>query len=184
MPQTFTKGPIVPVYPQSANLTYAALYGPEGASQTFVIGDLLTVTSGFLVLAAAAAAVAIRGVALEAGSNLAAGLTSTKYAPFFPGVMFYANLLGAAAADRALVATDMGTAFEVERSTTLIKGTSPGWYVNGAATGTPAANVVSFFGDSTYMPTASAATNEAKVTDVNPRLLFCPLAAQLEMPLA
>lgn len=181
MAQTWTKGPLVPVYPQGANLEFCALYGPEGASQTFVIGDVLTVTSGYLVLGAAAAAVAIRGIAQEAGHNSSAGTDNVKYAPVFPGMFVYANLLGGSAGDEVLAATDMGTAFELERSATLVGGATPGWYINGDATSTPAVKVVSFFADSTYAPNASPYFNEARVGDTNARVLASIMAAQTEM---
>jgi hypothetical protein len=181
MAQTWTKGPLVPVYPQGANLEFCSLYGPEGASQTFVVGDVLTVTSGYLVLGAAAAAVSIFGVAQQAGHNTTAGTYNVQYAPVFPGMFIYANLLGTSAGDEVLAATDLGTAFELERSTTLVGGDSPGWYINGDATGTPAVKVVSFFADPTYAPVASIYANEARVGDTNARVMASIIAAQTGM---
>jgi len=179
MATTFRKDKLKPVFPQGANLEFAALYGPEGLNQTFKSNEVLTSTGGYLVLAAAASAVAWSGVALEDGHNAAAGANNVEYCPAIPGFMFYATaLVVTTAADYTVVATDrmLAAGQEVEQSATLLGTGKPGWYVGvGAVAGTAAAKIVSWIGD---QPQNTSYNQEARVGDINPRVLCSLLAAQ------
>ena len=177
---TWRKGPIVPVYPASNTLEFASFYGPEDATQTFVSGDVLKRVAGFLQVSAspATAAQGIFGVAITVGNNDAvAGTHNARFAPIFPGMFLFGNLLMDAAANGTLAATDFGLSVNLERNANLLGAGKPGWYFNKQTVAQAVAKIVNFYGDPTFMDPASPAAQQAKVGDINARVLACPLAA-------
>lgn len=182
MAATFTKRQLVPVVPDDAYLSFVALYGPEGNSNTCVANDILTrAADGGLDLAATAAAVTMWGIALEAGHNGATvGLYNIKYMPLFPGSCIYINLLGTAAADFVLLATNFGLSYEAERSTTLVGGADPGWYLNSQAAGASSGFlVIDFQGDETLANSTQG--NRAAVGDTNARVKATIVSAETQI---
>lgn len=110
MAKTFRKEQLSVYLLQENTLQYATRTLPEGASQTFVAGAPVVVTSG-LVVEAANPATAIAAFAMKAGQNTTGAFS--KVVPVIDGVAFYANFLAAAGADNVLAAADvMGSGFD------------------------------------------------------------------------
>lgn len=178
MAVTFNKDILRPIFPQDAFLNWAALYGPEGASQTFVYGDVLELASNYLQICGSPAGGAsnrLWGIALQDGNNGSAGANNIKYFPILPGACAHVNVLTTAAADFVLTAAQMGGQYELTRSATLVGGTDPGWYLNTALAVVKSNTIVSFFGD---QPTTSSYAQEARVGDTNARVMICFQAAE------
>lgn len=94
---------------------------PEGASQTFKVGAILTLTAGYVVEAAADSA-RVLGVACEPGQNLASnGLKEAKVIIANDDTIFVGNLAG-----KASSVLDIGLAYSIAKD-----GTTSNWTVDG-----------------------------------------------------
>ncbi len=165
MAKTFPKRALGVRLEDNPVLSYAARWEPEGATQTYVAGAPVVLTAGFIV-EAANPATSMLGIAIEAGHNAAAGAKLAKFLPAIDGLIFYANLLAASAADRALVATDLGTSYRIAKDANLLGTGKPGWYIEATGTST-ACKVVSFRAD-LIVPNEN--DDRAAVGDTNPRV--------------
>jgi hypothetical protein len=125
MAETWPKRPLFAVAPSAAIVGLMERRWPEGASQTFPIGAPLKVSSNTLVEWTAGTDLAALSVA--AGQNTT-GATCAVYF-LVPGIELEGNFLGSAAADNILAAADVGTAFVLAKSTTLLGTGNAGWYV-------------------------------------------------------
>jgi hypothetical protein len=101
--------------------------GPEAASQTFVKGDVLINSSGYLAQASADPVANIVGVAIEDGHNdSSAGTSDIKYTPAIPGMIFKGVVHNASSASLAVIAaTDRFTRYGLARSSTANV-----WYID------------------------------------------------------
>jgi hypothetical protein len=165
MPKTFPKRALGVRLEDSPVLGYAARWEQEGASQTYVAGAPVVITSGYIV-EGANPVTAIMGFAIEAGHNVAAGAALAKFLPAVDGLIFYANLLASAAADRALVATDLGSSYRIAKDSNLLGTGSAGWFIEATGT-TTACKVVSFRAD---LIVPNEVNDRAAVGDTNPRV--------------
>lgn len=94
---------------------------PEGASQTFKVGAILTLTNGYVVEAAADAA-RVLGVASEPGQNLGSnGLKEAKVIIANDDTIFVGCLTG-----KATSVLDVGLAYSIAKD-----GTTNNWTVDG-----------------------------------------------------
>jgi len=120
--------PKLPLRISMPNNSFESLFerdAPEGVSQTFVAGSPLKIVSGQLATWVSPTDGAVVGWSLSPAS----GTTGAKvrYVMHNAGVELEANLLGSAAADRALVATDLFTNYDLV-SGTILPGAATGWY--------------------------------------------------------
>lgn len=146
-------------------MSYWVRYLPEGASQTFVAHAPVVLASG-LVVQAANPATAVLGFAVRAGQNTTAGLVNSEILPAVDGMSIFGNLLTTAAATRNFLAADVGTAFDLALSTTLLGASRPGWYFSAA--GTTSVRVVSRHGD--QFPPNVVNNTFVAVGDTDPRV--------------
>ena len=165
MPKTFPKRPLGVRLEDHPMLSYVARHEPEAASQTYGAGSPVIFNAGFIE-EAANPATAVLGFAIEAGHNRPAGQALAKFLPAIDGLIFYGNLLGGIAADRLLVATDLGASYRLAKSASLLGPGKPGWYIEATGT-TTACKVVSFRADLTV---PNEINDRAEVGDTNPRV--------------
>jgi len=165
MAKTFPKRALGVRLEDSPVLGYAARWEPEGASQTYPAGSPVVFTSGYVV-EAANPVLAIMGFAIEAGHNTTAGAALAKFLPAYDGLIFYGNLLASSAADRTLVATDLGSSFRIAKDSNLLGTGLPGWYIEATGT-TTACKIVSFRAD---LVVPNEVNDRAAVGDTNPRV--------------
>src|SRR5574343_46590 len=103
----------------------------EGASQTFLKGEVLVASSGYAVVGTGAASddqptlATILGVAAEPGRNAAAGLYNVTYTPALPNVVFEGQLMFDAGT--ALAQAHVGAVYGIDV-------TSNKWFVEGDET--------------------------------------------------
>lgn len=146
MPKTFRKQALAVAIPSDAYLGYVSRNLPEGASQTFVSSAPVVITAGFIV-EGANPVTAVGLIALEAAhNNGVAGAVTVKVIPCYHGLVLFGNLLGAAAADNVLAATDLGLNVRLSRSATLLGAASPGWFFEDTAASV-AVKITSFESD-------------------------------------
>lgn len=166
MPKAFPKRPLGVRLEDNPVLSYAARWEPEAANQTYLAGSPVVINAGFIEEAATPAA-SILGFALEGGhNNPVAGASLAKFLPAVSGLIFYANLLGAAAADRALVATDFGASYRLAKAANPFGTGKPGWYIEATAT-TAACKIISFRAD---LIVPNSPKDRAEVGDTNARV--------------
>ena len=106
-----------------------SLTGPEAATQSFKKGALLIDSSGYLA-EGGTDPTNIIGVSEEAASGTTGN--DVRFTPALPNVLFEGRLLGAAAADHVLVATNRYAEYG------LTKDSDGYWYVNVSKTGADA----------------------------------------------
>lgn len=104
---TFIKKQLCAFHLFDPELGYATRRVPEGASQTWVAGAPIVMTSG-LATEAADPVTALYAFALEAGQNTTGA--KTKILPVVDGVAFYGNFLASGGADNTLAAADLDAA--------------------------------------------------------------------------
>lgn len=127
MANTYPKLPLRVGVPSNSFLSLMERAYPEGASQTFPVGSPLKLASGLAVVWVSPTDGALAAFSLTAGQNVASGAV-TKVILAEPHVELEANLLGSAAADYTLAATDLGTAYDLKSAANLLGTGSAGWY--------------------------------------------------------
>src|SRR5262245_38831786 len=92
----------------------------EGASQTFVIGEIVNMVSGLATEISGDTPSVVYGVAAQDGHNTTAG---QKVATFLvtPDTIFEANMKQSGLADHVLVQADLGITMAIQRDTTNSK---------------------------------------------------------------
>lgn len=145
MAKTYPKQALVVGFPSEAWLGYNTRYVPEAASQTFVSSSPVVFASGYISTAANPAS-AIAGFSLQAAHNSTAGAYQMPVLPALNGVVVFGNFLGSAAADNLLAAADLGVAYNLALSSTLLGASSPGWYIEDGV-GTASTKITSFASD-------------------------------------
>ena len=93
----------------------------EGASQSFVKGELVVITGGYVVEIASDTPSAIYGVAAGPAHNTTAGAAEVPVELATPEQLFRANVLQSSLADHVLAQTDLGTDMAIQRDTSLSK---------------------------------------------------------------
>lgn len=156
----------------SDNLSYLALYLPEGASQTFLRGWPVVITSGYVV-EGANPVTALFGFAGENAHNSPAGAYTISVIPATPDVVVEGNFLASSAADNVLAAGDFGGSFRLAKGANLLGASKPGWYIEDTGSST-SVKIVSAR-SSHVLPTSEE--GEAKAGDTNARLVAKPLAS-------
>lgn len=148
-------------------LSYLVRYLPEGASQTFPVGSPLIPASGLLVESTSPLSTTnkVYAIAMRAGQNTTGATAEVVLA--VPGLLLFANLLGDAAADHTLVATNLGVKYDFHNGSAILADGGDAWYV-AATTDEGIAQVVSL--DSDYHPHNTPSNTRAVVGDVNPRV--------------
>jgi hypothetical protein len=130
MAKTYAKGYLQPIAPSNSYLSLYEREMPEAASQTFPEGSPLKFSSGLLAEFVNPTDGKIAAISLIAGQNTTGALTKVVLTSDI--LWFEANFLGAAAADNVLAAADVGTSFDLAKSTTLLGTGYPGWYLQDA----------------------------------------------------
>jgi hypothetical protein len=158
--------PKLPLRISEPNNSFESLFerdAPEGVSQTFVAGTPLKAVSGQLAAWVNPTDAALVGYALSPAS----GVTGAKlrYVMQNPRVELEANLLGSAAADRALVATDLFTSYDLV-SGAILPGGVTGWYF-AATTVDVAVRICDIKSD---YPVTNVNQSFPLVGDINPRV--------------
>jgi hypothetical protein len=123
-------------------------YCPEGNSQSFLKGEPVFNSFGYLIEIAGDTPGQIYGIAAQAGANSATAQTDGVMCPVFlalPTAVFEATMKESALADHVSVASDFGTVMAIQRDTTNSKlalnastkngGTSVRVYVHGPGSG-------------------------------------------------
>ena len=164
MANTYQKGPLRVYVPSNSFLSLYEREYPEGASQTFPVGSPLKLASGLAVVWVNPTDASLAAFSLTAGQNTTGATVKVVLA--MPEVHFEANLLGSAAADYVLLATDLGTAYDLKSSSTLLGAASAGWYV-AATTTDVACRVVQFDAD---QPIANSTSTRPVAGDTNARI--------------
>ena len=152
---------------------------PEGASQTFPAGSPLKYDSGSGTLLEFVAITDsdLAAFATQAAHNDAAG-GEVSGVILVPGLFqLEGNFLGAAAAANVLAQTDFMKAFELAKSSTLVHGTDPGWYIADVTTN-PALRISAFL---TSYPLPNVIDGDkTKAGDTDARVRAVPLISKLE----
>lgn len=172
MSQTFTKRTLSPRMGYGAAMDLAALYIPEGASQTFKDGAPLVFSSGLLVEASGTVQL-VDAFALEDGHNTTG--SKIKVLPAVPGVHAYGNLLTTGAADNVLATADLGGKVQLLYDATAGIGSTPIWFF-GDSSSTPAFKIVSFTPDAEHLAPNSDVIDAAN-GDTNARVFAALLAS-------
>lgn len=119
MAKTYPIKQLKVAYPR--DMSEAAIYLPEGASQTFVAGSPVKFSSGFIVENAAPntdAANRIVGFALEDGHNAgSAGDKHVKIMPVVDSTFIEVNYLAANGADANLASAQLGQILHLNKNT-------------------------------------------------------------------
>jgi len=89
----------------------------EGASQTFVKGEMVNMVSGLLTELSSDTGSTIYGVAADDARNGTAGQYKCGVYMADPNTLFEANMLTTAAADYVLTQADLGTPMAIQRVT-------------------------------------------------------------------
>jgi hypothetical protein len=166
MGKSFPKRPLGVRLEDNPVLSYAARWEQEAANQTYPGGSPVVINAGFIE-EAANPATSVLGFAIEAGhTNPVAGASLAKFLPAIGGLVFYGNLLNAAAANHSLVAADFGASYRIAKSATLLGVGKPGWYIEATGTST-ACKVISFRAD---LIVPNEPKDRAEVGDVNARV--------------
>jgi hypothetical protein len=172
MPNTFPKRTLRIRYPGDSEMSYWIRNQPEGASQVFIGSAPIVITGGYVVAAQAAVDTPVAtlfGFALRDGRNGTAGQYQAEIVVAFPGLEFYANMLSAdGTGDRALLITDIGTVYDIEKNAVGDAGQDI-WHV-AAASVQSVAKMVSF--DLDYHLPNVVQNTYAEVGDLNPRCSF------------
>lgn len=164
MAKTYQKAPLRVSVPSNSFLSLIERAWPEGASQTFPVGSPIKLVSGLATVWVNPTDAKIYGFALTAGQNTTGATTHIVLAE--PHLELEANLLGSAAADRTLVATDLGTAYDLVSSSTLLGAGAAGWYF-AATTSDVAVRICDLMSDITIPNQLQSAP---AVGDTNPRV--------------
>jgi len=162
MANTYPKAPLRVSVPSNSFLSLIERAWPEGASQTFPVGAPLKLASGLAVVWVSPTDAPIAAFSLTAGQNLASGAV-TKVVLAEPHVELEANLLGSAAADYTLLATDLGTAYDLKSAANLLGTGVAGWYF--AATTTDVAVRINNFSSDIIIPNQLASSPAAGDTN-------------------
>lgn len=168
MAKTYPIQQLKVVYPH--DMSAAAVYLPEGASQTFVAGAPVKFASGLVVTCDADPDTDEQaiGFALEDGHNGSAGAYMVKVMPLMADVYVEVNYLAADGSDQTLATAVLGA--KVELSKTTIGGEVI-WHGDPAAGGKEALRCVGFK-TTTLVPNSSEV--EAANGDTNARILCVP----------
>lgn len=172
MAKTYPIQQLKVVYPH--DMSAAAVYLPEAASQTFVAGAPVLWSSGYVATAAANpdTDTDVIGFALEDGHNdSVAGTSKVKVMPLIGEVYVEVNFLDSDGTDRTLAATELGNTCDL--SLTTISGEAI-WHADTAGAAKGALRIVSFK-TTTLVPNSSEV--EAVAGDTNARVLCVPRSA-------
>src|SRR5271163_4239200 len=132
---------------------------PEGASQSFLIGAPLTMSSGGVVIVSSVTAPAIAGIAL----SKATGTTGSATAPALPVIMPYQEVVFAVCVDTtttnntAALGTGYPSQFTIGSSYQMLKDSTSGNYYMGSGTGSPVFQLLSY--DASLASTINARVN-------------------------
>lgn len=169
MANTFGLAALTVVDVDNDFLAFAERDYPEGVSETFLSDSPLKFgtagEAGTLVEWVNKADALVAAWALTAGQNNAvAGAARTKAVLALNKFSIEANLRTTGEVDRALLAADLGTNYD------LLKGAT-NWYV-AATTVAPVAIISDFNSGLNRSQLPNVATTGAQVGDINPRVLF------------
>lgn len=164
MAKTYQKAPLRISAPSNSFLSLIERAWPEGTSQTFPVGSPVKLVSGLATVWVNPTDAKIYGFALIAGQNTTGATTKILLAE--NNIELEANLLGSAAADRTLLAADLGTAYDLVSGANLLGTGAAAWYF-AATTSDVAVRICDFMSDIT-IPN-QLASNPA-VGDTNPRV--------------
>lgn len=89
----------------------------EGASQTFVLGELVVVDAGYVIEIASDTPGVILGMAAADAGNDPAGTNRISVYTADPDNIFEGNVLGTGAADHVLLQSDLGGTMAIQRVT-------------------------------------------------------------------
>lgn len=175
MPITFKKDTLGVTARNSDHLAPVSEEFPEGATQTFLAGSPVVLTSGYIVQCSTAGTTGpaeIFGIAVQDAHNDAvAGTSKVAVVRLEATHELYGNLLtNALAADLTLTAAHLGARACLLYYATLVNGTTPGWFIGVTVGATPSVEIVSFRGDQVPSPAGRLPTNEAQVGDINARV--------------
>lgn len=148
--------PVIPIRPVRSltGLSYPRQAVPEAASQTFLLGALVVVTSGYLVECGADPAL-ILGVATSAGHNKAsANLVKNTVVLAHPDTLFVGNL-----DDSGSLGTGVTAATDRFLTYGVAKRSSSHWYIDKADTTAKRVRIFDFW-------------DEDAVGDIGGRVIF------------
>lgn len=132
---TITKSRLMQVSSATGGGVTARTY-PEGASQTFVKGELVLGYFGYVTEIAGDTPTAILGMAAQDAHNTTAGAANVSVVLAAEGTIFSGNMLSTSLADRTSGATDIVRPAGISRDTT-----NSLTFVNGSVTGGSSARV-------------------------------------------
>lgn len=128
----------------------------EGASQTYVKGELVYALEGYVVELASDTPGAILGLANTPGNNTTAGAKNTSVTLAGEGILFAGNLLTTSGADYTILNRDLCRVAGIQRVTADSK-----VYLNAAVTGGASARVW-----------IHGLARDSAIGDVNARVIF------------
>lgn len=139
---------------------------PEGASQTFVEGEVVVMQSGYLIEIASDTPGALIGVAAEdAHNDSTAGTHSVSVLLASEGTLFSANMKTTGLANYVSLAADQGRVMGIQRDTT-----NSMVFLNAATVG----------GSGAYVFVHGVDTSDSAIGDTNARMIFEWLAARVQ----
>ncbi len=139
---------------------------PEGATQTFVEGEVVVMSAGYLIEIASDTPAALIGVAAEDSHNDAtAGTHSVSVNFASEGTLFSANMKTTALASYVSLAADQGRVMGISRDTT-----NSVVVLNAAIVG----------GTSAYVFVHGVDTSDSAIGDTNARMIFEWLAGRVQ----
>lgn len=150
-------------------LSYCTMRAVEGASQTWVAGAPVVLSSG-LVVEAANPATDVWGFALEAGQNVSTS-PKCKILPVIDGVALYANFLASGGANNNIAAADVGSTWRLAKGAYGEDGSTI-WYAEDTAS-SQALKMVSLETDQVLPNVVD--NSYAAVGDTNARVKFIVL---------
>ena len=127
MARTWSKAGLSIHAPSSTHLDLSERELPEGASQTWKAGELLSASSGLLVSFVAPATAKVAAFALNDGQNTSGKLA--KVVLLSSDMEFYANVLTSSAADYVLLAADTLKPYDLAKATNFPTTGAAQWYL-------------------------------------------------------
>lgn len=134
MARTWTKAGLAVHAPNDTHLNLTERRLPEGASQVFKAGALLSIVSGLVVEHIDPTTAKIAGVALDDGQNTTAGTVSSSLVLLTPEWELYANVLTSSAADYVLLAADVGKSYDFAVEANYPSTGARQWYLQNTTT--------------------------------------------------
>ncbi len=143
------------------------LYGPEGASQTFLAASPIVLSSGLWVVGSDPITT-VEGFAMEDGHNTTGATIKFVPAAVWAGIHLFGNFLSTAAADNVLATADLGGKVNINYEAAGGSGGEAIWHLGDSASN-PGARIVEFRCDPGSLPPNSDVTAPAN-GDTNARV--------------